>query len=90
MKYYKATDGKITVFRSSKERDYGSASTKSPAGNHAISFSRFPPSADRYPTVEITKAEYDTLVDLKISEDRNRKRSRSRGPQDSWVPNSML
>lgn len=70
-RYYKATDGGRTYFRSTQSRAYRSL-TISPAGT--IGFSGLEPSqlagrqnSGAYPAVEITKAEYTALVKAKAA-----------------------
>lgn len=88
-RYFKATDGKITVFRASEERVYLSATTVGRHGGHRISYSAAPAKHGSYPTVEITKAEYDALVGLKKARVEG-SRSSGTSPQESWVSNASL
>ena len=91
-RYFKATDGKKTVFRASKTRVYASANIDS------ASFSAKPASAGMAPTIEITKAEYDRLTVLKHARCRidfakyseRFIQSRCSDPEQSWVRNAEL
>lgn len=74
-KYYAATDGKRTTFRATAERTYNSA------GFDPIRFSANRPSGLMFPTIEITKAEYDALAGKKNA------RTKYNSPQHSWVTN---
>lgn len=94
-RYFKATDGKITVFRASKTRVYQSASGFGP--KESISFSGRP---GPFPTTEISKAEYDALVVVKAARIASRWATKYPGeampswagssPQDSWVDNPAI
>ena len=92
MRYFKATDGVITVFRSSATRVYVSASftrydgETRPSGD--IGFSAKP---GKFPTTEITHSEFVELTAAKV------KRMKAdgcptwmTGPQQSWVRNEAL
>ncbi len=90
---YKATDGKITVFRCTETRTYSSASFRTYDNNgqwicgRDISFSGKAPPVGCYPTVEITEAEFAQLNAIKM------RRLGSGGyitPSDSWVRNTDL
>lgn len=89
-RYFKGTDGIITVFRASGTKVYHSVTTKARHGGQSISFSGAMPFADRHPVHEITKAEYDALQTIKAHEAQGRRPNRSTGPQDSWVTNAVL
>lgn len=88
-RYFKATNGRFTVFRMSPTRVYLSAWIQSGAThitNYGFSMKR--PAAGSVPAVEITRAEYDALNKRKIE------RIVARGgnpkyaaPADSWVAN---
>lgn len=75
MKYYAATDGKRTTFRATAERTYASA------GFDPIRFSAAMSHGDMFPTIELTKAEYDALAAKKAE------RTAHNSPQHSWVTN---
>ena len=96
-RYFKATNGTMTVFRSSATRVYGSARV-----NPEIGFSGNGRS-NAYPldAVEINKDEYEALVGLKAQRiDRKKDEIEAEGgkayrgfgasPQDSWVLNSAI
>jgi hypothetical protein len=97
-RYFKATDGKITVFRASETKAYAFATFKGEklAEDHAwcgqIGFSA---KAGDHPAVEITKAEYEALVAQKTARINAKNEARkaegkrvwSVGPSDSWVQN---
>jgi len=97
-RYFKATDSLITVFRATKAGAYVSAGMRPVAFSKAMKPGYFP-------TVEITKAEYATLVSAKarrVAADwlgRDPKhwpdydappRWWGNGPQDSWVRNADI
>lgn len=79
--YMKATDGKITVFRASTGRAYVSAYFDGHGTTSGIAFSS---KAGGHPVIEIDKAEYQALVELKKA------RTADNSPQSSWVDNSVL
>lgn len=90
-RYFKATNGTVTMFRASKTRVYLSAQFRP-----AISFSgnnrTYP-----HPVEEINKAEYDRLVKLKNERVKaadasksDKRHTYSVGPQDSWVYNADI
>jgi hypothetical protein len=89
-RYYKATDGTFTVFRSSKARVYASAwiqtARPNPTRPHAFGFrqtARAP-----YPVEEISKAEYD---DLKLAQKQRLGGNLTyTSPRDAWVRNDGL
>ena len=85
-RYFKATDGKITVFRASKTRVYRSARI-----HGVISFSTGGnPSPGWHPAVEIDQAEYVRLNSIKTKRIAAAAGQRFAGPQDSWVENADL
>jgi hypothetical protein len=94
IRYFKATDGVITVFRASATRVYASAwfttEGNRPIGD--IGFSGKPLPLGKYPAVEITKAEYEALQAAKLERVKaageNPKWATS--PQSSWVRNAAL
>lgn len=88
-RYYKATDGKVTVFRATAERQYRSASfiTKPDGQIARLSFSS---GSGSYETQEITAAEYRALVALKESRCRLQGRTDASSPQCSWISNASL
>jgi hypothetical protein len=94
LRYFKATDGQITVFRASATRAYASAwfttEGNRPIGD--IGFSGKPLPLGKYPAVEITKAEYEALQAAKVERVKaageNLKWATS--PQSSWVRNADL
>lgn len=83
-RFFKATDGKVTVFRSSETRAYRSASfvTRDTGKVARISFSA---GSGSYATEEISEAEYRALVARKIE-----RAPGSSSPQDSWISNAAL
>jgi hypothetical protein len=100
MRYYKATDGHVTVFRGSAERVYHSAAFRSACtdGEHwtcgyGISFSAKPTQGPgRYPCEEIVQSEYEALSARKILRLKaaGRDLRGSLSPQDSWVANAAF
>lgn len=93
--YFKATDGRITVFRASDTRSYTSAAFHTeaciaPHPHGMISFSGRPDG--KFPTVVISKPEYDQLMELKNKRIRNAGGDPrwATSPQDSWIRNSQL
>ena len=97
-RYFKATNGVVTVYRSTESRAYVSAwiqaypSEKRP---YAMGFSAKP---GQYPAIEISKDEYVELVKRKIARTDARKaeieaagervyRSFGSSPSDSWFFN---
>ena len=97
VRYYKATDGVLTVFRATT-RVYASAWFTTETGQGGLPLLRrspgigFSPHAlgtrgGNYPAVEITEAEYDTLVAAKIERVKNEGRDPKyfTSLQDSWV-----
>jgi hypothetical protein len=97
-RYFKATDGRVTVFRApsravyrwahfrTEETTYGWA----PFGEISFSFGR---RDGAYPTIEIDAAEYTTLRVLKarrIVLNGERAPGVLRSPQNSWVRNAEL
>jgi hypothetical protein len=106
-RYFKATDGRFTVYRSSATRVYASAwFAVTDAGVRDIGFSAKPHCArgteHGAPAVEISKAEYQTLVARKAERIAAFIAARAaagnpvyRGydgaaPSDSWVFNEAL
>jgi hypothetical protein len=100
-RFFKATDGYITVFRASAMRFYHSANFSSDqqvAGGpmvllESISFSQYDHvPGHTYPAEEIVQSEYDTLVARKNSRVKAHGGRHSDGasPQDSWVSNAAL
>lgn len=91
MRYFKATDGNITVFCSSA-RVYLSASFRSGGQNPAHLISRLSFGANgKHPTEEITLEEYVALQDAQA--DRLKAAGRNMkmiGSQDYWVSNAAL
>jgi hypothetical protein len=88
-RYFKATDGDITVFRASDTKVYQSASKT----NWGISFSGKPAGLGAMPAVEITKVEYTALVALKqarIKASNGGRHDDGGSPSDSWVSNEAL
>jgi hypothetical protein len=87
-RYYKATDGARTVFRSTAGRVYRSAAL----GRREIRFSAAFPGPGTHPAVEIGEREYNRLVELK------NRRLKSAGidhlrwgaPGQSWVANVTI
>jgi hypothetical protein len=101
-RYYKATDGLLTVFRASK-RVYASAWFTTEIGQGGLPFVRRSPGigfsmhapgarGGNYPTEEITEAEYAALVAAKVERVKNEGRDPKyfTSPQDSWVHNRAL
>ena len=102
VRYYKATDGVLTVFRATT-RVCASAwfTTETGQGglpllrrSPGIGFSPHAPGArgGNYPAVEITEAEYGALVVAKIARIKNDGRDPKyfTSLQDSWVRNRAL
>ena len=102
VRYYKATDGVLTVFRATA-RVCASAWFTTETGQGGLPLLRrspgigFSPHAlgargGNYPAVEITEAEYDTLVAAKIERVKNEGRDPKyfASLQDSWVHNRAL
>ena len=99
MRYFKATDGKVTVFRGSAMQVFRAANFRtemltkgwSPIGE--ISFSLVRAGGNR-PAVEISAAEYEALQAAKrarIARDYGAADvSKSNSPQSSWVRNKEL
>jgi len=79
-RYFKATNGTLTVFRSTMTRPYNSAWIK---GTRSFGFSE---KAGECPAIEITADEYTALVAIKA----RRLGGKMTGPADSWVLNSDL
>jgi hypothetical protein len=87
-RYFKATDGKITVFRASKTKVYQSAGGFGP--REWIRFSTYAANvgtANKRACIEIDKAEYDRLNAIKFA---RLGAANGIGPQDSWVENSEI
>lgn len=96
-RYYKATDGQITVYRATESREYHSAQIRKE--DRYFGFSALPASpAHPYPAVEIDKAEYQSLVAQKVARIEARKAEMiaagqrvysgfGGAPGDSWVAN---
>lgn len=97
-RYFKATDGKITVFRATDTKIYASANFHTYESGGAfhcgrdIGFSGRSPSTHGYAAVEISRAEYDHLTAIKqariVGQGSSLKYSTS--PSDSWVRNTQL
>lgn len=91
-RYFKATDGKVTVFRSSEERVYRAASFKTKPDGRIFGIG-FSSGSGSYETVEITQAEYESLVARKMARVRASgatARGAGSSPQDSWISNASL
>jgi hypothetical protein len=94
-RYFKATDGKVTVFRASKTRVYSSAWFDVYAADDggprvgASGFSVKPAGwGGQFPAVEISKAEYDALVVRKVERIKAAGGNPSyAAPHSSWVRN---
>ncbi len=94
IRYFTATDGKKTVFRASPTRVYLFGGLK-----NGPTFSTRP-AVGLWPVVEVSKAEYDRLVALKVARiNRRNARLRARGkttypdygsPWESWIDNADL
>lgn len=90
-RYFKATDGVVTVFRASKTRIYQSAwftrhdGETWPAGESGFSGKAAGAGGGQFPATQIEKAEFDRLVAAK-----NRRLGDTRyvSPSDSWVCNA--
>jgi hypothetical protein len=102
VRYYKATDGLLTVFRATT-RVYASAwfTTETGQGrppflrrSPGIGFSTHAPGGrgGNYPAVEITEAEYAALVAAKIERAKNEGRDPKyfASLQENWVHNRAL
>lgn len=86
LRYFKGSDGKITVFRGST-RMFRAVSTTDPAGRHSISFAGTL-GPGRFPVEEISKAEYQKLVRAKLARvSALDVRGSGSSPQDSWITN---
>jgi hypothetical protein len=93
IRYFKATNGRFTIFRATASRVYGSAWIQCNADRVTLSgFSMKPASASVYPipAIEIDRAEFNRLNMLKMS------RIMTAGgnpkwavPSDSWVKNEV-
>ena len=102
VRYYKATDGMLTVFRATT-RVCASAWFTTETGQSGLPFLRRSPGigfsthgpatrGGNYPTVEITEAEYAALVAAKVARVKNEGRDPKyfTSLQDSWVLNRTL
>jgi hypothetical protein len=102
VRYYKATDGVLTVFRAST-RVYASAWFTTETGQGRLPFLRRSPGigfskhapgtrSGNYPTIEITEAEYGALLMAKVARIKNDGRDPKyfTSLQDSWVRNRAL
>lgn len=102
MRYYKATDGVLTVFRATDGNGYAFAvfctdctgALPFPAprrGQMPIGFSNVS-GADRHPAVEITASEYQALQAAKVERVKNSGRDPKyyTAPSDSWVRNKAI
>ena len=102
VRYYKATDGVLTVFRAST-RVYASAWFATETGQSGLPALRRSPGigfstharttrGGNYPAVEITEAEYGALVVAKVARIKNDGRDPKyfTSLQDSWVHNQAL
>lgn len=99
-RFFKATDGDITVFRASATKFYHSANFSSDqqvAGGpmmllERISFSQYDHvPGHTYPAEEIVQSEYATLVARKNSRIKAHGDNREgASPQESWVRNAAL
>lgn len=94
IRYFKASDGNVTVFRQSGSRLYRSALIRWHSGKqqcNAISFSAAlaDPQCGRVAAAEIDKAEFDRLRAIKAARLASRGQQFS-SPQDSWVLNSEI
>ena len=102
VRYYKATDGVLTVFRASA-RVYASAWFATETGQSGLPAQRRSPGVafstharttrgGNYPAVEITEAEYGALVVAKVARIKNDGRDPKyfTSLQDSWVHNQAL
>src|SRR5690242_11559387 len=96
-RYFKSTDGRVTVFRASDTRDYQSAafvSVVDDAGTGRIKgYIQFSgASADSFlggwPATGIDKAEYERLIAIKRR--RTAGSAYSNAPRDSWIANREL
>jgi hypothetical protein len=95
-RFYKATDGSLTVFRATDTKVYQSA-TITNWGSEAkprlnISFSGKAAGVGAMPAIEITKAEYDALTSLKLRRMRAMGEAirYSTSPSHSWVANDVI
>jgi hypothetical protein len=87
MRYYKATNGQITVFRSTN-RTYRSASfTTQPSGQ--VSSIGFSAVSGQYPAIEISRQKYLQLQQLKADRCQT-ENARADHPGASWVRNSDI
>jgi hypothetical protein len=94
LRYFKATNGRFTVFRGSESRVYLSAWIQCDA--HRVTsygFSMKPASPSVYPNpaVEIAKTEYEELNQRKIERIvEQHGNPKWAAPRDSWVSNEAL
>ena len=93
IRYFKATNGRFTIFRASASRVYGSAWIQCDANRVTVAgFSMKAASASVYPipAIEIDRAEYDRLNARKaeriVLQGGNPKWA---APSDSWVRNEV-
>ena len=90
LRYFKATNGRFTVFRASPTRAYTMATIRSNA-EQVIDFSLSYSGVGDCPAVEITKAEYDALNAAKAARfERLGLPLKYVAPRDSWVSNAEI
>lgn len=85
-RYYQATDGEVIVFRASS-RPYASAriKAKSPWRAEAFTAAAPHPAMGYYPTVEISREQYETLQMLKDMRRSKTGSSSYNPPNTSWI-----
>jgi hypothetical protein len=84
-KYVKATNGKVTIFRATTRPEgfaYGRITQDIRGDCIGVAFSN----ASGWPAIEISKAEYDALVAIKMRSDH----AHDSSPQGAWVRNVDL
>jgi hypothetical protein len=91
LRYFKATNGRFTIFRASASRVYGSAWIQCSADRVTVSgFSMKPAGVYPLPAIEIDRPEYERLNSLKASrivlQGGNPKWA---APSDSWVKHEV-
>ena len=90
-RYFKATDGIVTVFRASATRAYLFASFNAPNGVMGGKWEdkpSFSAKAGKFPAEEISKVEYDALVARKNERiGANKPKWAYSQPWNSWIRN---
>jgi hypothetical protein len=91
LRYFKATDGRFTIFRATASRVYGSAWIQTNGERVTLAgFSMKPAGMYPLPAIEIDRMEYHRLTALKmariVTAGGNPKWA---APSDSWVRNQV-